>query len=739
MLGRYHLIEEIDQDALGLLYLSRLEGPSGFQRWAIVRRMDPELEGDAALVETFYEAARVAALVQHPNVAVVFDVGQREGPSWVAREYLHGETLADLIDLSIDTRMPVPWDLACRIVANAALGVETLHDLYPTEPGSSSDAAPSAIGFLEGVVTPVRAVVTYDGKTKLVEGCLPLVGGRPSLDSETLSYRAPELADNMLADVSGDVFALGVMLWELCAGKRLFYASSEGETRSRVDARAIPFLRASVRCPSMVDEVIRRALAREPEARHPSCRILARELEACLVAKGLNVTDDDIGRYMLGVFADRFEEREEGLLSAANVTEVFDRAEIHARIAAAQVASQRRPKPPGDDIDNTETPEVTVAIDKGLLPFDHAEGKALGHGVPFDQAEGRALGHAVTPEGVRKITLPWSDSGESAEATAVMVGLIPSEPETEPVDLVGKKQTLIGGFDELPTAPRKEPPVKPPPRPPESVVFVGANAAPPQGDALPDSLKDLAAETLRNPPVLGEDDGTTTAVANDVKVMPAPDPRAIPMPVLPAKPPTLSAVLIAHERPRSSWVMPALALGLVAVVGVVSTLVFRYFAYQDETTVVRAVPSAGATASVGTTAASAGAGSAPTTSAPAPTAVAMASAAPPPSNAASAPPAPKTTGGSTVSEAPPPRRAVPTRSGSAPVKTGLLTVFCTPGCDDVIDGGRSLGPSPVFKVSVPVGAHRITLVSTDPPARKVLNVVVGEEDVAVVRETMGSP
>jgi hypothetical protein len=68
---------------------------------------------------------------------------------------------------------------------------------------------------------------------------------------------------------------------------------------------------------------------------------------------------------------------------------------------------------------------------------------------------------------------------------------------------------------------------------------------------------------------------------------------------------------------------------------------------------------------------------------------------------------------------------------------GQLTVFCTPACDEVIDGGRSLGPSPVFKVSVPVGPHRITLVSTDPPVRKVVSVAVGEEEVAVVREAMG--
>jgi eukaryotic-like serine/threonine-protein kinase len=106
---------------------------------------------------------------------------------------------------------------------------------------------------------------------------------------------------------------------------------------------------------------------------------------------------------------------------------------------------------------------------------------------------------------------------------------------------------------------------------------------------------------------------------------------------------------------------------------------------------------------------------------------------------ASAPPkataAPPSTGTGTET---PSRRSSSSR-GASSVKMGQLSVFCTPACDEVLDGGRSLGPSPVFKVSVPLGPHRITLVSTDPPVRKVVSVVVSDDEVAVVREAMGGP
>jgi hypothetical protein len=319
----------------------------------------------------------------------------------------------------------------------------------------------------------------------------------------------------------------------------------------------------------------------------------------------------------------------------------------------------------------------------------------------------------------------------SPEATAVMYVLPENTPETQPLELIDKKKALVSGFDELSTVPRTDPKQEPAAAPlPGSLVFVGASADV-RDDAVPDSL---VAETLRTPPVDFED-GPTTARSNDVvPVQTESAPRAIPMPVLPKVTPTLSQILIAHERAtKKNYWLPAVGLGVAALLGVATTLLFRNFASEPEVAV-RASSVPVAPPAPSSPSASPSEAATVASSAPAAPIVATPEVAPKP--ALSSPPS-TLTGRSE----PPTRRA--TTPGRTPTpapagKNGLLTVICTPACDDVIDGARSLGPSPVFKMSVAVGTHRLTLVSSDPPARKTVSVNVNEEDTAVVRETLGA-
>jgi serine/threonine-protein kinase len=739
MLGRYHLIEAIDEDELGELFLTRFEGPSGFQRWAVVRRLHPALEAEPKLVDAFYEAARVAAVVQHPNVVVAFDVGPREGPTWVAREYLHGESARDLVARVAGSSAHVPWDLACRIVADIAQGVETLHELRPPPP--------PLIGFLEGVVTPWRAIVTYDGKSKVVEGCVPLVRGRPGQGPEIAAYRAPELAGADMADIPGEVFALGVLLWELCAGQR-------------VSGRTIPPLRGTIRCPRLMDEIIQRAVAHDPRARQASCRAFARELEGCLVSKGLVVSDDDVGRYMLHVFADRFEKREAELLSASNVTEVFDRGAIAARIAELQSSSRIRPEPPGDDeIDNTETPEVNFAF-RGLSP---ALGSPATERSP-ERTESVPDAPETEPQTVRR------QEAETPEVTAAVFVLATRPPASIAMPLVGKKpvpferkKEVIRGFDELPTTKQDglyDPP--PAPGPSQSVVFVGADARPPRNSEL--TPEEGPPRTARMPTLEPAEESAPSLPSREPAAPPPPrrspdvtwppsgGPRALP---LPPRPPSLSAVLIAHERRARGRGLPAaayVAMGAAAVFALFAYLRWRAtHASADEATVFKdtpVAPSASASAAPPATPSSLAVPDRAWRSVPPPPSP---SEAPSASTSASTPPStvtptvtPKSLSPARPPDPTPVRRAPPWRPPPAAPpaapppsgKSGLLTVLCTPACDDVLDGARSLGPSPVFKVAVPVGSHRLTLKTNDPSVRKVVNVVVNEEDTAVVRETM---
>ena len=146
VLGRYHLLEELSENAIGVLHLARLEGPNGFQRWSAVRRVHPHLVEDPTFVRDFFEAARASASIRHPNVEATLDVGDTDGTLWVALEYLHGERVAHLVSRAEIAETGVAWDVACRIVGQAALGLDAIHN--------SHDGRGEPLELMHGPTTP---------------------------------------------------------------------------------------------------------------------------------------------------------------------------------------------------------------------------------------------------------------------------------------------------------------------------------------------------------------------------------------------------------------------------------------------------------------------------------------------------------------------------------------------------------------------------------------------------------
>ncbi|MEO8796657.1 MAG: protein kinase, partial [Polyangiaceae bacterium] len=304
MLGRYRLLEELSENGVGVLHLSRLDGPNGFLRWAAVRRVHPHLASDSVYVRDFYDAVRASASIRHPNVEATLDVGETDGTLWVASEYLNGERAAHLVSRAEIAETGVAWDVASRIIGQAALGLDAVHASHLQR------GAPPEL--THGRLTPRQLFVSYEGETKILEACVPRrVSG---ISSDVLPYMAPEQVWGEPTDRRADVFALGVVLWEMCAGRRLFLGDDDDATRSLLDKHHVPRLETHVRgMPARVDEVIALALAEDPRHRYPTTIDLAHALDEALAGASLVVTDYDTGRYMKALFADRFAAREERL------------------------------------------------------------------------------------------------------------------------------------------------------------------------------------------------------------------------------------------------------------------------------------------------------------------------------------------------------------------------------------------------------------------------------------------
>src|SRR5215216_6001111 len=122
-LGRYRVVDEIGVGGMASVHLARMDGPGGFQKWVAIKRIHPHLVEDDQFVDMFLDEARIAAGINHANVAQVFDLGKDEGTYWIAMEYLHGEPLREMMRRCEERQHFMSPDIAARMCADAAEGL----------------------------------------------------------------------------------------------------------------------------------------------------------------------------------------------------------------------------------------------------------------------------------------------------------------------------------------------------------------------------------------------------------------------------------------------------------------------------------------------------------------------------------------------------------------------------------------------------------------------------------------
>src|ERR1700735_2456901 len=128
-LGRYRVVDEIGVGGMASVHLARMDGPGGFQKWVAIKRIHPHLVEDQTFIHMFLDEARIAARISHSNVATVFDLGEHEDTYWIAMEYLHGEPLREVMRRTEELGQPMPPEIACRVIADAAEGLHSAHEL----------------------------------------------------------------------------------------------------------------------------------------------------------------------------------------------------------------------------------------------------------------------------------------------------------------------------------------------------------------------------------------------------------------------------------------------------------------------------------------------------------------------------------------------------------------------------------------------------------------------------------
>ena len=291
--SRYRVLCEIGQGGMASVHLALLSGDAGFRKLVALKQPKAGLSQDSEFLEMFMNEARLAARLNHPNVVQTYEVGRHDSEPFIAMEFLEGQPLHRLQRVA---PTGIPLAIHLRIIAEALAGLHHAHELR--------DFSGAPLSVVHRDVSPQNVLVSYDGQAKVVDFGIAKAATHASftdlgLVKGKLPYMSPEQTLGETLDRRADLFAIGVMLWEAAAGRRLWPGES---ARSRLRLLSLgeipPFSQLDHEVPDELERICRRTLEYSPARRYQTAAELEADLEALRAEPGLHATRRDVVAFM---------------------------------------------------------------------------------------------------------------------------------------------------------------------------------------------------------------------------------------------------------------------------------------------------------------------------------------------------------------------------------------------------------------------------------------------------------
>jgi serine/threonine protein kinase len=300
---RYRVVEKLESGGMAEVFRAESEGLHGFRKQVAIKRVLPHLSSKKKFISMFLDEARLSAQLTHSNCVQVFDIGVGDNAFFIVMEFVDGANLKATMEHLKKRGRDFPVEAAVHISLELCKGLAYAHEL------TDSNGAPLHIVHRD--MSPPNVLITKHGEVKIVDFGLAkansqLEKSEPGIIKGKFSYLSPEAAMAQEVDARTDVFAVGIILWELLAGQRLFLGETDFQTVKKVQASVVPSIsQINKRVPQELEHIIQRALAREPTQRYATARALGMDLSKFLFKHGVPVSTFDIGTLVQGAMRER--------------------------------------------------------------------------------------------------------------------------------------------------------------------------------------------------------------------------------------------------------------------------------------------------------------------------------------------------------------------------------------------------------------------------------------------------
>jgi serine/threonine-protein kinase len=357
-LGRYELLARLATGGMGEIFLARLEGAEGFEKLFVVKRILPHLADDARFRAMLIAEARIASKLTHANICQVYELGETDGQLYIVMEYLEGITILPLLRKASKDGTPLDFGFIGGVIQQATDGLHYAHELR--------DRSGESLGIVHRDVTPGNVFLTDAGVVKVLDfGIAKVKDASAHTQTGTVkgkyAYMAPEQLRGISVDRRADVFALGVVIYEMLALRRLFQRTTDYLTFRAVMEQPIPDVRRyRPDLPDRVAEALARALDREPTNRFDSARQLGTVMIEALSTVRRPWTQGEIGDFVGSNFAAEITKRSEQVSTAIHRTPPSG---LNGRPTMPLIpADDAIGSSPGDDDDDDGFPSVESSV-----------------------------------------------------------------------------------------------------------------------------------------------------------------------------------------------------------------------------------------------------------------------------------------------------------------------------------------------------------------------------------------
>ncbi|MCB9666905.1 MAG: serine/threonine protein kinase [Myxococcales bacterium] len=289
---RYRVLERLEAGGMAEVFRGAAISVQGFKKSVAIKRVLPHLVQNKKFLKMFLDEARLGAKLSHGNIVTVFDIGAADSTYFIVMEFVDGTNLKRMMEALRKKGETVPVNEAVYICMEACRGLSYAHELV------DDDGSP--LHLVHRDVSPPNIMLTKRGEVKLTDFGLAkattqLEKTDPGVVKGKFSYLSPEAAMGQEVDARADVFALGVVLWEMLAGRRLFIGENDYQTVKLVQHAQVPSLGAlNAEVDSELEELVNKTLARNPDERFQSARDMGNALADYLFGHQRRVTSYDI-------------------------------------------------------------------------------------------------------------------------------------------------------------------------------------------------------------------------------------------------------------------------------------------------------------------------------------------------------------------------------------------------------------------------------------------------------------